>query len=79
MINKIRGFITTTPDSFSDGGSYTTVDVAYQHALHQLEAGADILDIGGQSTRPGYEEVSPQVEADRVLPLIKKIRETSLA
>ena len=59
------------PRLFSDGGSYTTVDVAYQHALHLLEAGADILDIGGQSTRPGYEEVSPQVEADRVLPLIK--------
>lgn len=72
------GIVNTTPDSFSDGGSYTTVDVAYQHALHLLEAGADILDIGGQSTRPGYEEVSPQVEADRVLPLIK-IRETSLA
>ncbi|EKB7622418.1 dihydropteroate synthase family protein [Enterococcus faecalis] len=76
---QIMGIVNTTPDSFSDGGSYTTVDVAYQHALHLLEAGADILDIGGQSTRPGYEEVSPQVEADRVLPLIKKIRETSLA
>ena len=75
---QIMGIVNTTPDSFSDGGSYTTVDVACQHALHLLEAGADILDIGGQSTRPGYEEVSPQVEADRVLPLIKKIRETSL-
>lgn len=59
---QIMGIVNTTPDSFSDGGSYTTVDVAYQHALHLLEAGADILDIGGQSTRPGYEEVSPQVE-----------------
>ena len=76
---QIMGIVNTTPDSFSDGGCYTTVDVAYQHALHLLEAGADILDIGGQSTRPGYEEVSPQVEADRVLPLIKKIRDTSLA
>ncbi|MDU1041031.1 MAG: dihydropteroate synthase, partial [Enterococcus faecalis] len=48
---QIMGIVNTTPDSFSDGGSYTTVDVAYQHALHLLEAGADILDIGGQSTR----------------------------
>ena len=69
-ITKLWG-LSTTPTLFLMAVA-TTVDVAYQHALHLLEAGADILDIGGQSTRPGYEEVSPQVEADRVLPLIKK-------
>ena len=64
------GVVNVTPDSFSDGGRYATTDAAIEHAL-QLEAeGADILDIGGESTRPGSDPVDLEAECRRVLPVI---------
>lgn len=68
------GIINTTPDSFSDGGQFASHKTALSHARKLIEEGADILDIGGESTRPGAEPVSAQEELDRVLPLINSIR-----
>ena len=67
----LMGILNTTPDSFSDGGAFTAVDSAAGHANAMLEAGADIIDIGGQSTRPGADRVPPELEAERVVPVIK--------
>lgn len=66
--------INVTPDSFSDGGRHNNVNAAIDHALQCLSDGADILDIGGESTRPGAAEVSAQEEQDRVLPVIEALR-----
>ncbi|GKU77043.1 dihydropteroate synthase [Paenibacillus sp. L3-i20] len=71
----IMGILNATPDSFSDGGRYMNVERALEHAHEMVEAGADILDIGGESTRPGYEAVSPEEELKRVLPVITAVRE----
>jgi len=68
------GILNLTPDSFSDGGFWKTSDQAVRHALHMVEAGADILDIGGESTRPGAAEISLAEELDRVLPVIENLR-----
>lgn len=68
------GVINVTSDSFSDGGYYLNSDKAYAQALHLINQGADILDIGGESTKPGAEEVSLELELERVIPVIKKIR-----
>jgi dihydropteroate synthase len=68
------GIVNVTPDSFSDGGSFYTPDAAIRHAKHLLEQGCDILDIGGESTRPYSESVAAQEELRRVLPVIKAIR-----
>lgn len=70
----IMGIVNVTPDSFSDGGQYFDTDKAVNHALALLEEGADILDIGGESTRPGAEPVSIEEEQKRVLPVIKMIK-----
>lgn len=70
----IMGIVNTTPDSFSDGGQFSHVDSAVQYCLTLVEQGADILDIGGESTRPGAEEVSLQQELDRVIPVIERVR-----
>jgi len=67
------GIINTTPDSFSDGGKFIDTDLAFKHGLDLICQGADILDIGGESTRPGAEPVSLQEELDRVLPVIEKL------
>jgi len=67
----IMGIINATPDSFSDGGRFNSIDTALKHGLALVEEGADILDIGGESTRPGAEQVSLQQELDRVLPIIQ--------
>lgn len=64
------GIVNVTPDSFSDGGLHGQRDTAVAHALQLIEEGADIIDIGGESTRPGAEPVSVQQELDRVLPVI---------
>lgn len=73
----LMAIVNVTPDSFSDGGAYLSVDKAMAHARTCLDAGAAILDIGGESTRPGADPVSPQEEQDRVLPLIERLaRET---
>jgi len=67
------GILNVTPDSFSDGGKYFSQETAFQHALKLYDEGADIIDVGGESTRPGAELVSDQVELDRVIPVIEKI------
>ncbi|MCP2680667.1 dihydropteroate synthase [Maricaulaceae bacterium NA33B04] len=70
----VMGVVNVTPDSFSDGGRFLDADAARDHAMSLLEAGADWLDIGGESTRPGAEPVGEAEEMDRVLPVIEAIR-----
>ncbi|MFM2397419.1 MAG: hypothetical protein RLZZ144_669 [Pseudomonadota bacterium] len=74
---KVMGIVNVTPDSFSDGGRHLSTDAAIAHAFQLLEEGADILDIGGESTRPGAVPVSEQEELDRVLPVIEGLRQIS--
>ena len=69
----IMGILNLTPDSFSDGGLWTGKSAAVQHALAMQEAGADIIDVGGESTRPGADAVPLQEELDRVIPVIESI------
>jgi dihydropteroate synthase len=69
----IMGILNVTPDSFSDGGRYNHVENAVSHARQMIEDGADILDIGGESTRPGYERISDEEEISRVVPAIEAI------
>ncbi|MGI6711980.1 MAG: dihydropteroate synthase [Bacillota bacterium] len=69
----IMGIVNVTPDSFSDGGKYYQIDRAVEHALQLVEEGADIIDIGGESTRPGSEEISAEEELSRVLPVVKAL------
>ncbi len=70
----IMGILNVTPDSFSDGGNFNSIDRAVQHAEEMVVAGADIIDIGGESTRPGAEKVSLEEEIERVVPIIKAVR-----
>jgi dihydropteroate synthase len=69
--------VNVTPDSFSDGGSYGSVDAAVAHALRAVDDGASIIDIGGESTKPGADAVSPEEEQARVLPVIEALRDKS--
>ncbi len=69
----IMGILNVTPDSFSDGGIFLTRDTAVTHAHAMFEEGADIIDVGGESTRPGAQAVSVQEELDRVIPVIEAI------
>lgn len=71
----LMGILNVTPDSFSDGGHYIRKDDALKHAREMIEAGVDIIDIGGESTRPGYEMINEQEEIERVLPIIYAIKE----
>ena len=73
----IMGIVNVTPDSFSDGGMYYQDKRASSHAIKLLENGADIIDVGGESTRPGAVEISEEEEISRVLPVIKQIRNIS--
>jgi len=73
----VMGVLNVTPDSFSDGGKFCSVPAALSHALKMIGQKADIIDIGGESTRPNAERVSPDLELQRVLPVIKAIREHS--
>jgi dihydropteroate synthase len=73
----IMGVLNVTPDSFSDGGDFDTLHAAIQQASAMVDAGADIIDIGGQSTRPGAADVSLETERQRVLPVIEAIRQQS--
>ena len=66
----VMGVVNVTPDSFSDGGEHATAEAAIEHGLALAAAGADLVDIGGESTRPGAGRVRPAVEADRVLPVV---------
>ncbi len=70
----IMGVVNCTPDSFSDGGLYLNIDKAYSHAMELIEEGADILDIGGESTRPFSEPVPAEEEIKRTIPLIRRLR-----
>ncbi len=69
----VMGVLNRTPDSFSDGGAYTDFDAALAHARSMLGEGADILDIGGESTRPGAAPVSADEEIKRVIPLVERL------
>lgn len=71
---KIMGILNTTPDSFSDGGKNASVDIAIKNAVQMVNAGVDIIDIGGVSTRPGAVAPSEAEEWDRVVPIVKAIR-----
>ncbi len=71
----IMGILNVTPDSFSDGGRYCTVEDAVARARQIEEEGADILDIGAQSTRPGYQQISEKEELSRLLPVLEAVRE----
>ncbi|MBT2648874.1 dihydropteroate synthase [Bacillus sp. ISL-34] len=69
----IMGILNVTPDSFSDGGKYNRIDAALKHAERMVNEGADILDVGGESTRPNYERISDEEEIERVAPIIEAI------
>jgi dihydropteroate synthase len=69
----IMGILNVTPDSFSDGGIFLACDAAVAHARAMVEEGADVIDVGGESTRPGAQAVSVQEELDRVIPVIEAI------
>lgn len=75
-MTRIMGIVNVTSDSFSDGGRYLDSDAAIAHGLALRAAGADILDVGGESTRPGAERIDPRVERERVLPVIAALAAT---
>ena len=69
----VMGILNVTPDSFSDGGRHATADTAIAAGLRMFYAGADIIDVGGESTRPGAEDVTPEEEQQRVIPVIQAL------
>ena len=69
------GILNVTPDSFSDGGKWNNVDVALRHAEDMIRDGADIIDVGGESTRPGHTVISDEEEISRVVPVIEMIKD----
>ena len=69
----VMGILNVNPDSFSDGGKFNKVETALNHARQMVEDGADIIDIGGESTRPGYTEISIEEELERVIPIIERL------
>ncbi|MEE4228240.1 dihydropteroate synthase [Pseudomonas viridiflava] len=69
----VMGILNATPDSFSDGGRYSQLDSALRHAQEMVAAGATLIDVGGESTRPGARPVSPAEEVDRVAPVVERI------
>lgn len=74
---KIMGILNVTPDSFSDGGRYDSLELAVKHAIRLIEDGADIIDIGGESTRPGAEDISIEEEIRRTVPVIAALRDAT--
>ena len=70
---RIMGVVNVTPDSFSDGGAHDTAEAAIEWGLKLLDDGADIIDVGGESTRPGFRPVSPDEEARRVIPVVRAL------
>lgn len=70
----VMGILNVTPDSFSDGGNYNEIDKALFRVEEMINEGADIIDIGGESTRPGYEQISEEEEITRVVPVIERIK-----
>src|SRR5215813_14149255 len=75
----VMGVLNVTPDSFSDGGQFFSLDHAVAHAEQMIAEGADIIDVGGESTRPGSEFVSEEEELRRVIPVIEKLAAMSSA
>ena len=75
----VMGILNTTPDSFSDGGKYASRDAALHHAEEMIANGVDIIDIGGESTRPGATPISASEEIDRVLPVIETLVDCGVA
>jgi dihydropteroate synthase len=75
----VMGVLNVTPDSFSDGGRFNDPKIATKHALQMIADGADIIDIGGESTRPGSDRISVQEELDRVIPVISELAGTGVA
>ena len=73
----VMGILNATPDSFSDGGKFNSTEKAVSHALEMLQDGADIIDVGGESTRPGADAVPADEEIARVVPIIKALRQQS--
>lgn len=71
----VMGILNVTPDSFSDGGSWNQMDKALAHAEQMIEDGADIIDLGGESTHPGYTMISDQEEIDRVCPVLEALKQ----
>ncbi|MGI6094044.1 MAG: dihydropteroate synthase [Lachnospiraceae bacterium] len=71
----IMGILNVTPDSFSDGGKYTQMDAALRHAEEMIQEGADIIDIGGESTRPGHTVITEEEEMNRVVPVIEAVKD----
>ncbi|WP_185650988.1 dihydropteroate synthase [Clostridium sp. DJ247] len=69
----VMGILNITPDSFSDGGRFNNLEEAVKHAKEMIEQGADIIDIGGESTRPNYTQISEEEEINRVIPIIKAL------
>lgn len=69
----IMGILNVTPDSFSDGGKFNNIDAALKHAEEMINDGADIIDVGGESTRPGYTLLSDDEEIERVVPVIERL------
>lgn len=69
----VMGILNVTPDSFSDGGNYTTTENAVSRAKQMVEDGADIIDVGGESTRPGYTMISDEEEINRIVPVIQAL------
>lgn len=70
----IMGILNVTPDSFSDGGSYTSIDKAMEQTEKMIQQGADIIDVGGESTRPGHVQIGDEEEIKRVVPVIREIK-----
>lgn len=71
----VMGILNVTPDSFSDGGRFNAVDAALSHVKQMIDEGADIIDIGGESTRPGYTKISDDEEIERIAPVIVAVKE----
>ena len=71
----IMGILNVTPDSFSDGGRYNSIDNALKHAERMINEGVGIIDVGGESTRPGYTKISDDEEIERITPVIRAIKE----
>ena len=71
----IMGILNVTPDSFSDGGRYSSLDAALKHAEEMVRDGADILDVGGESTRPGHVQITEEQEIERTAPVVEKLKQ----
>ena len=74
----VVGVLNVTPDSFSDGGRYTSIDDAVAHAAQMVQEGADLIDVGGESTRPGARRIDAEEEQRRVLPVIRELAGTGV-